>query len=67
MKVSADAAIASLIAAKQAATASDVSVAVAAKALGSQRSAGDAAVQLVESAGQVGKAPGKGALLNASA
>ncbi|TWT85428.1 hypothetical protein Pla123a_02350 [Posidoniimonas polymericola] len=58
--MSTDAAISSVIAAKQSQTQSQIGFALAKKSLDAQKAAGDAMVQLIESAGQLGKAVGKG-------
>ncbi|MCA9238853.1 MAG: hypothetical protein KDA37_01580 [Planctomycetales bacterium] len=62
--MSTDAAINSVVDAKQAAVQSQIGFAVAAKAQSAYKSQGDAAVQLIEAAGQItqslGKAHGKG-------
>ncbi|TWU00081.1 hypothetical protein Pla108_10250 [Botrimarina colliarenosi] len=63
---SSGAAIESVLAAQQSSTQSKIAYAVAGKALDAQRSAGDAAVALIESAGQLGAALGKGAHLDTS-
>lgn len=58
--MSTDSAINSVLAAKEAQTHSQIGFALAKKSLDAQKAAGDAAVQLIESAGQLGKAVGKG-------
>lgn len=64
MDTTTDAAIQHVLAAQQATTHSKIAFSVAAKALRSQEAAGDAAIALIEAAGQisdrVGRAPGKG-------
>lgn len=60
MDISTNAAINSVISAQQASTQSKVAYTVAGKALDAHRAQGDAAVALIESAGQIGKANGKG-------
>ncbi len=60
MGISTDSAINSVLAAQQAQTQSKVATSVAAKAIDAQEAAGDAAVQLLEAASQIGKAAGKG-------
>ncbi|TWT32532.1 hypothetical protein KOR34_42950 [Posidoniimonas corsicana] len=63
--MSTDSAINSVLAAKQAESYGRVAFAVARKSLDAQQAAGDAAVQLIEAAGQLGKAAGKGQQLDA--
>lgn len=58
--MSTDAAINSVIDAKTAQTQSQIGFALAAKSLDAQRSQGDAMVELIEAAGQMGKAIGRG-------
>lgn len=58
--ISTDAAIESVLAAKQAATHSNLATTIAAKTLDSQRAAGDAALQLLSAASGQGRADGKG-------
>ncbi|MEO0530473.1 MAG: hypothetical protein AAF266_07810 [Planctomycetota bacterium] len=62
--ISSNAAIESVLAAQQSSTQSKVAYSVAGKALVAQRAAGDAAIALIESAGQLGLAEGKGELLD---
>ncbi len=62
-----DAAVGSLLAAKQAAVHSEISFAVAAKQLDAQQQQGQAAVQLIEAAAQLVKAAGKGAQIDSLA
>lgn len=62
--VSSHGAIESVLAAKQSSTQSQIAYSVAGKALDAQRSAGDAAIALIESAGQLGSAEGKGTRLD---
>lgn len=61
---SADAAIESLLAAKQSATQSKIAYAVAAKAMNAHRAAGDTALALLDAAMPRGAAEGKGANLD---
>lgn len=65
-QASPNAAIESVLAAKQSATHSQVAYKVAGKALDAQRTAGDAAIALIEAAGQLGAAEGKGTQLDVS-
>ncbi|MEM8865856.1 MAG: hypothetical protein AAGF31_09970 [Planctomycetota bacterium] len=65
MNISANGAIESLLAAEQGATQSKIAYAIAAKGQDAQQAAGDAAIQLLEAATQLGKAPGKGAHFDA--
>jgi hypothetical protein len=60
-----DAAIESLIAAKQSATQSKIAYAVAAKAMNAHRAAGDTALALLDAAMPRGAADGKGANFDA--
>lgn len=65
--ISNNAAVESVLAVQQSATKSSVAYAVAGKALDAQRSAGDAAIQLLEAASPgkaAGRAAGKGGLLD---
>jgi len=62
-----DSAISSVVAAKQDALKSEVQFAVASKQLKAQRREGAAAARLVEQAAQIGRASGKGGLVDASA
>lgn len=57
-------AIEAVLAAKQAATRSQVAYAVAGKTLDAQRSAGDAAIALLEAASPAGLAEGRGEQLD---
>ena len=61
---SADAAIESLIAAKESATQTKIAYAVAAKSMNAQRAAGDAVLSLLDAAMPRGAAEGKGANLD---
>ena len=61
---SSDAAIESLLAAKQSATQSKIASAVAGKVLNAQRAAGDTALALLDAATPQGAAEGKGANLD---
>lgn len=61
---STDAAIESLLAAKESATQTKIAYAVAAKMSGAQRAAGDAALALLDAAMPRGAAEGKGANLD---
>ena len=62
-----DPAIPSLLAAKQIAIQTQAAFAVAAKSLAAQKQQGDAMVQLIEAVAQLGKALGRGQLLDAVA
>ncbi|QDV73080.1 hypothetical protein [Botrimarina mediterranea] len=65
--MSSDAAIESVLAAKEAATQTKIAYAVAAKMQGAHRAAGDAALALLDAAAPRGAAEGKGANLDVSA
>ncbi|MCC9605605.1 YjfB family protein [Blastopirellula sp. JC732] len=60
-----DPAISSVLAAKEAATQSQISFAVAKKGLDAQEQQGQAVVSLIEAAGRIGKETGKGASFDA--
>ena len=62
--LSSDAAIESLLAAKQSATQSKIAYAVAAKSMNAHRAAGDAVLALLDAAAPRGAAEGKGANLD---
>lgn len=62
-----DPAIASVIAAKQSAVQSQIAVALAEKSLSATKQQGDAIVQLIKDAGNLGKASGRGQQFDASA
>ena len=59
-QISTDAAIQSVLTAQQGATQSQIAVAIAAKGQQASQAQGDAAVQLVQAAAQVGRAEGRG-------
>ena len=62
-----DPAIASVIAAKQSALQSQIAVALAEKSLSATQQQGDAIVQLINDAGNLGKALGRGTQFDATA
>jgi hypothetical protein len=62
-----DCAVSSTLAVQQMAVRSEIGVAIAAKQLDAQKLQGDAAVALLESAAQLGKAAGKGIQVDATA
>ena len=63
-QMSSDAAIESLLAAKESATQTKIAYAVAAKTMNAQRAAGDAVLSLLDAAMPKGAAEGKGASLD---
>lgn len=62
-----DAALGNVVAAKQAAIQTQIGVALAAKSLDATRLQGEAAVQLIDAAGQISKALDRGANFDAVA
>lgn len=62
-----DSAISSVIAAKESAVKTQVAFALAAKSLSAEKKQGEAMVQLIEAAGQLGKALGRGTTFDALA